>query len=153
MIQRTALARPPHTTRPQSTATRSTPARRGTGLLRVAAVASLAALALTGCRQDATPINATPSATPSPTAPPMMQIVTPTPGAPLIAATPATGEEAPTEPDQPSGRPETYVVQAGDSLFSIAIKFQLDVQTLADANGISDPNMLQLGQVLTIPAP
>lgn len=49
-----------------------------------------------------------------------------------------------------------YTVQSGDSLSSIAGDFYGDVtqyMTIADANGISDPNQISVGQVLTIPSP
>ncbi len=45
----------------------------------------------------------------------------------------------------------TYVVQAGDTLYSIAARFGVDVNVLAQANGISNPNSIYVGQRLTIP--
>jgi murein DD-endopeptidase MepM/ murein hydrolase activator NlpD len=44
-----------------------------------------------------------------------------------------------------------YVVQAGDSLWDIAARFRLSVTDLADANGITDPSQLGVGQQLIIP--
>ncbi len=44
-----------------------------------------------------------------------------------------------------------HVVQAGESLSSIASSFGVTTQNLMYANGISDPNYIQVGQVLTIP--
>jgi lysozyme len=46
---------------------------------------------------------------------------------------------------------QTYTVLPGDSLSRIAAKFNTTVTALAQANGISDPNQLRVGQVLTIP--
>jgi LysM repeat protein len=47
--------------------------------------------------------------------------------------------------------PETYTVQPGDNLFRIALRFGIAWQDLAAANGITNPESLQVGQVLKIP--
>lgn len=44
-----------------------------------------------------------------------------------------------------------YVVQTGDSLSSIAVRFNLDLAQLMSANGITDANQLNAGQELIIP--
>ena len=44
-----------------------------------------------------------------------------------------------------------YIVQAGDSLSSIAARFNLTVGELMAANNITDPNLLGAGQELIIP--
>lgn len=44
-----------------------------------------------------------------------------------------------------------YIVQAGDSLSSIASRFSVSLNDLMSANGISDPNQLAEGQQLIIP--
>jgi murein DD-endopeptidase MepM/ murein hydrolase activator NlpD len=44
-----------------------------------------------------------------------------------------------------------YIVQPGDSLFSIAIKFGTTVELLAAANNISDPSVITPGLKLVIP--
>ena len=44
-----------------------------------------------------------------------------------------------------------YTVKQGDTLFSIARQFNTTVQTLATANGLPNPNLIYVGQVLTIP--
>lgn len=46
----------------------------------------------------------------------------------------------------------TYIVQAGDTLYSIAVKFNTTVQALQQANNLADPNALVAGQKLKIPA-
>jgi stage VI sporulation protein D len=46
---------------------------------------------------------------------------------------------------------QTYVVQEGDTLSSIAQRYGVSVQALQTANGISDPDALLVGQVLVIP--
>ena len=44
----------------------------------------------------------------------------------------------------------TYTVQSGDTLSSIASKFGTSYQTLASLNGISNPNLIYVGQVLRV---
>ena len=46
---------------------------------------------------------------------------------------------------------EEYVVKEGDSLWSIASKFELDLDTIIGSNKISNINYLKLGTVLRIP--
>ena len=45
----------------------------------------------------------------------------------------------------------THIVQPGDTLYSIARRYGLDVWTLANANGIVNPHHIYVGQRLTIP--
>ena len=45
----------------------------------------------------------------------------------------------------------TYVIQAGDSLSSVAERFGVTLQDLADFNAIEDPNSIKEGQELVIP--
>ena len=44
-----------------------------------------------------------------------------------------------------------YVVQRGDTLGSIAARFGVTVQSIINANGITNPNLIFVGQRLTIP--
>ena len=48
--------------------------------------------------------------------------------------------------------PPTVVVEAGDNLGKIAARFDRTVDQFMRANGISDPNRLQVGQILVVPA-
>ncbi len=48
-------------------------------------------------------------------------------------------------------RVSTYAVEAGDTLSGIAKRFGTDVESLVEANGIANPNMLSLGQQLKLP--
>ena len=47
----------------------------------------------------------------------------------------------------------TYTVKVGDTLSRIARTFGTTVQALANANHIADPNVIDVGQQLTIPGP
>lgn len=50
-----------------------------------------------------------------------------------------------------SGDQVTYVVQPGDNLFRIGLRFGVSAQEIARANGILNPNFVYAGQVLVIP--
>ncbi len=67
-------------------------------------------------------------------------IYTPTPDAPHPL--PALRTEA-----------ERYVVQPGDTLGSIAFAFNLPLEQIVEANQLSNPNLLEVGQELVIPQP
>ncbi len=45
----------------------------------------------------------------------------------------------------------TYTVQPGDNLFRIALRFNVSIAAIQQANNISDANLIFVGQVLTIP--
>lgn len=45
----------------------------------------------------------------------------------------------------------TYVVQPGDNLFRIALRFNTTVQAIASANNIANPNLIFAGTTLVIP--
>jgi LysM repeat protein len=47
--------------------------------------------------------------------------------------------------------PETYVVQPGDSLYSIAEKFSLSAPALVELNDIKNPDRVPVGTVLKLP--
>ncbi|MEP7357265.1 MAG: LysM domain-containing protein, partial [Anaerolineales bacterium] len=53
----------------------------------------------------------------------------------------------------PASADTTYIVQRGDTLFSIAVRFGVTVSALSAANGIANPNLIFVGQALTIPGP
>lgn len=58
----------------------------------------------------------------------------------------------PTPEPQPIPEPgyDTYTVMAGDTLSGIAAKFGTTYQELAAINGIDDPNMIHVGQILKL---
>jgi len=104
---------------------------------------------------SATPIP-TPTSSPVPTSTPTER-PSPTP-TPTIAptSTPAptpvpTVAPTPTTPPPPPPPQETYVVQEGDTLGTIAAQFGTTVGALQSANGIEDPDTIVIGQVLVIP--
>ena len=56
--------------------------------------------------------------------------------------------EAGPGPEGPAG---TYTVQAGDTLYDIAQRFGVSVEEIMEANEITDPTALSVGQKLVIP--
>jgi LysM repeat protein len=84
----------------------------------------------------------TPVATASPSPTPLP------PATPLATATPSVD---PTPPPTPLPAQRTYTVAAGDTLGLIADRFGTTVEALMAANGISDPDQIVEGQILTIP--
>jgi lipoprotein NlpD len=49
--------------------------------------------------------------------------------------------------------PESYVVKRGETLYGIALDHGLDYRELADWNGISNPNVIRVGDVLRLRPP
>jgi len=82
---------------------------------------------------------------------------------PVTTTTPESGEPAATTTPQTSGPVATstpvasdegtYTVQEGDIPTTIAEKFGISVEALMEANDITDPTSLKIGQVLVIPTP
>ena len=89
----------------------------------------------------------------------------PAPEAEAPEVTPAAAEEAPAPapepvveqappPPPPPPAPRTYTVVSGDTLWAISERFYGDgskYQVIADASGVSNPDLIHPGQVLTIP--
>jgi nucleoid-associated protein YgaU len=71
------------------------------------------------------------------------------------AAEEAHAEEAAATPEpEPEPAARTYTVESGDTLWAIAERFYGDgskYQVIADASGISNPDLIHPGEVLTIP--
>ncbi|MGD2143094.1 MAG: LysM peptidoglycan-binding domain-containing protein [Anaerolineae bacterium] len=61
-----------------------------------------------------------------------------------------SGGAQPSQP-QPSTGGTTYVVQPGDNLFRIALRYDMSYLRLAEYNGIANPSNVYVGQVLEIP--
>jgi LysM repeat protein len=68
-----------------------------------------------------------------------------------VAAVLASKVPTPTPTLPPTPTPHTYTVQGGDTLFSIARDLGIEPDALMAANGLTDPDRLAVGQVLTIP--
>ena len=58
---------------------------------------------------------------------------------------------APAPPPTPAPASEQYVVARGDSLSAIAGRVGVPLDALVAANGIANPNLIYVGQVLTVP--
>jgi LysM repeat protein len=69
--------------------------------------------------------------------------------APSIASAPTT--PAP-KPAAPAPRPSEYTLAAGDNLYMVSRKLQVSYNDLLQANGLSDPRQLRVGQKLKVPA-
>lgn len=60
-------------------------------------------------------------------------------------------EAAPDDGSDGSGGDRTYVVESGDTLSAIAERFDTTVRAIVRANDIADPDVIDVGQELTIP--
>jgi LysM repeat protein len=112
--------------------------------------------------QAADGASATPSGitTPAPTLPPRASDVpasnVPAGSAPAPTLVPTEVEPTPAPPQAsatapPSARPATYKVRSGDTLGGIAREFGTTVSVLMELNGIENPRLLRVGQVLELP--
>lgn len=81
------------------------------------------------------------------------------PAAPKASAAGATAAPSATAPlaresrRKGDERPDSYVVQKGDTLFSIALDFGHDYKELAAWNELADPSVIRVGQRLRLTAP
>ena len=89
----------------------------------------------------------------------LFRTATPTPTfTPLASATPSdtpTPEFSPTPTatagPSPTPAPITYTVALGDTLYDIAVTYNVSLCDLLAANAITNPSLVGVGQVLTIP--
>lgn len=44
-----------------------------------------------------------------------------------------------------------YIVREGDTLFSIALRFNVPLEYIVKLNGITDPDVINVGQVISVP--
>jgi LysM repeat protein len=125
------------TTQPAPGSDLPTPVATAMGLVTEAATAAATSEAAATTAATVAPTETTiPTATTAATADATVQITitTPTAGAPQVAAVPAT-----------------YVVQAGDNLYRISLKFNTTMPALMQLNGLANQNVIYVGQVLKIP--
>jgi peptidoglycan endopeptidase LytE len=76
---------------------------------------------------------------------PGMEITVPNPDMQLPTATPIPA-------DLPPGTKITYTIQTGDTLASIASKFNSTVEDIIKQNNITNPNEIQVGQQIIVRA-
>jgi LysM repeat protein len=140
-------------------------ARRSRSMLVVGGVAGVAAIGITGAAVAGSLIGSDPgpsptasvSPTPTPTnepTPPATPTLAPSPTATPTSTPTATPAPTPSPIVTPAPTPPpqtTYTVVAGDTLALIADRFGTTVAALQVANGINDPNTINVGQVLVIP--
>ena len=67
-------------------------------------------------------------------------------GALIVVAVPVATNAAP-----PQGTPDTYIVQAGDTLFVIAARYHTTVAAIKQLNGLGNNDTIQVGQKLLVP--
>jgi LysM repeat protein len=103
----------------------------------------LVAVLLIGCGPQIT--HPTPTSL-RPTEPVSLATVTP-----RATSTPAPSTPIPTDSPTPTPTPIIYVLEKGDNLWDIAWEYGVSVEALQEANGITDPRTLQIGQELIIP--
>ena len=73
---------------------------------------------------------------------------------PSVPPPPAQAEAAPPEPEKPAPKPiPTHTVKRGETLVGIALQYGLDYRELAALNGITNVNVISVGQVLSLAAP
>jgi LysM repeat protein len=65
--------------------------------------------------------------------------------------TPVPATPSATPEPTPTPTPVIYAIQKGDTLIPIARKFGVTVKEITDANGITDPRRLRIGQEIIIP--
>ena len=68
-----------------------------------------------------------------------------------VSATTTTTTVVATTTTVPTGSLRTYTVQSGESLFSIAQRFNLSAPALVEINNIKNPDRVPAGTVLKLP--
>lgn len=82
--------------------------------------------------------------------PPPIPTATPTAPPPSFSPSPAVGSPLAASPS-PAGGERVHVVQAGDSLFAIAQRYNVSLDDLLRANNLTRDSVLQIGQRIVIP--
>jgi LysM repeat protein len=103
--------------------------------------------------EEATPTVVAPTPTET-VAEPTLEVTTPepteTPTDVAPSPTPIPSEEEAAAAAATS-TPRTHIVQAGENLFRIALRYGTTVERLAQVNGITNPARIYVGQKITIP--
>lgn len=122
------------------------PSRSAIARLTLAGITGVALLvASCGGDDEAEPTpEPTSESTPIPTATPFARTPEPT-----IVASP-TAEATATQTTVGSGEEVEYTVEAGDTLFAIAERFETTVDAIMELNDIEDASLIFVGQVLTV---
>ena len=68
-----------------------------------------------------------------------------------VPVVPVVTPTTPTQPQPSTSSTQTYTVKAGDTIDKIAAQFGVSPSALEEANDIQNPNLIEVGQVLTIP--
>jgi len=110
----------------------------------------LAALSLVACSSNE------PKEDMTETAPVVTEVVVEevaTEEAPVVMEETAMVEEEVMVEDAPMAEeaPANYTVVEGDNLFRIGLKYNMSWEKLAEENNISNPDVIEAGQVLTVP--
>jgi peptide/nickel transport system permease protein len=136
---------------------------RGTeeGFLYAIGDAALAAQTGQGAQTATTPKTLAPAPTLSVTAAISTALpLTPSPLAAVSTTPPATPPPTATVSTPPLPTPTssltgqtTHVIQPGENLFRIALRYGMTVEAIAGANGIANPAHVYAGQALIIPSP
>ncbi len=71
----------------------------------------------------------------------------------LLADAPATPTTEPTPEPTSQNQAVTHIVQPGELLGNIASRYDVSTTALVQANNVTNPSLLYVGQVLTIPGP
>ncbi len=111
----------------------------------IGACGFLAASLLLGCRPEGV-AEGLPTGTQAPDLTPY-QLSTATP-----SSTPGGGPSTTTQPQLPSPTPFTYTIQAGDTLFGIALRYNVSLDRLVAANPGLNTSILSIGTEVNIPA-
>jgi lipoprotein NlpD len=67
-----------------------------------------------------------------------------------LAAAQKNAALANNSPREKDWRPGSYIVQKGDTLYSIAFNYGFDYHDLAEMNGIKDPSVISIGQEIRL---
>jgi spore coat assembly protein SafA len=113
--------------------------------------------ALVGTGGAATPTSTQLAVQPTPT--PQVTTSPPATASPTPGPTPSPSPEPTETPSPPPGgtpfpTPHVYIVRSGDTLWQIAMTYDLPLSQLIDANPqIKDPSVILPGEQVNIPAP